>query len=121
MDDELMEAGDEVKEEMEQPAETTGFRGFLEQEREALKEKLLELAQGASEDISEFISEIMVDVVIAAQKGRTDLIASMEGQMRVLAEKHRIQVARAAWSTVIGLFTKAAEAVAAALTKGGAA
>jgi hypothetical protein len=100
---------------------TTDFQGFLAREKAALKEKLLELAEGASEDISKFVSDIMVDVVIAARKGRTDLIVSMEGQMRVLAEKHRIQVACAVWSTVIGLFTKAAEAVAVALAKGGAA
>ena len=64
-----------------------------------MEDNLEELADGASADLTAYAKEIAKDLVAATTQGRGDLVAHLIRQTRMLAEKHRIRMNRAAQAT----------------------
>ena len=75
---------------------------------EGLGEKFL---QGMAEDVTAFATELAADLVLAKQEGREDLVAEIQGQVRALAEAHRLEAHGLSWDAlevVVGVVAQAA-------------
>lgn len=71
--------------------------------------------KGAAADLEAFAQEMAGDLVLAAQAGRPDLVAEIQGQVRTIAESHRLQAQGITWEalghvvgTLAGLAVKVA-------------
>lgn len=76
----------------------------LKEVAEALAEKLKlrvgRLVRGAAEDIERYAVEIAADMATAALAQDERALAHLKGQVRLLAEKHRLAASEAAWASV---------------------
>ncbi len=69
--------------------------------RESLEDEFTEAAEilleGAYEDMRTFVAEITKDMADALQQDRPELLASLRGQLRMVAEKNRVSATNEAW------------------------
>lgn len=60
--------------------------------KEAILPVLTDLLEGAEADLAAFGEAIARDLVLAAASGRPDLVAELQAQVGLIAEKHRLKL-----------------------------